>query len=88
MKNLKLLCSVAGAALVWAVPVAAQDEGAQDEAPEGAEVRTAAARGERGTAHREARPANGARAQSYRFRSSRSREVAERSSWAELLSAA
>ncbi len=44
MKNLKLLCSVAGAALVWAVPVAAQDEGVQDEAPEGAEVRTAAAR--------------------------------------------
>lgn len=33
MKNLKLLCSVAGAALVWAVPVAAQtqDEGDYDE---------------------------------------------------------
>ncbi len=27
MKNLKLLCSVAGAALVWAVPVAAQEDG-------------------------------------------------------------
>ena len=44
MRNLKLLCSVAGAALVWAVPVAAQDAGVQDEAPEGPEVRTAAAR--------------------------------------------
>lgn len=27
MKNLKLLCSVAGAALVWSVPVAAQEDG-------------------------------------------------------------
>lgn len=27
MKNLKLLCSVAGAALVWAVPAAAQEDG-------------------------------------------------------------
>lgn len=27
MRNLKLLCSVAGAALVWAVPVAAQEDG-------------------------------------------------------------
>lgn len=31
MKNLTLLCSVAGAALVSAVPVAAQDEGAREE---------------------------------------------------------
>lgn len=35
MKNLKLLCSVAGAALVWAVPVAAQDEAQADVSEEG-----------------------------------------------------
>lgn len=44
MKNFAYLGSVAAAALVWAVPVTAQDEGVQDEAPEGPEVRTAAAR--------------------------------------------
>jgi vitamin B12 transporter len=33
VRNLKLLCSVAGAALVWAVPVAARDAGAQDNGP-------------------------------------------------------
>ncbi len=33
MKNLKLLSSVAGAALVWAAPVWAQDDGSQDNGP-------------------------------------------------------
>jgi len=45
VRNLKLLCSVAGAALVWAVPAWAQDEVVlQEEAPQGPEIRTAAAR--------------------------------------------
>ncbi|MCZ8369925.1 MAG: TonB-dependent receptor [Porphyrobacter sp.] len=44
MKNLKLLCSVAGAALAWAVPAYAHDAGIQDEGSVGPEVRTAAAR--------------------------------------------
>lgn len=33
MRNLKLLCSVAGAALVWAAPVVAQDDGAAENGP-------------------------------------------------------
>lgn len=37
MRNLKLLCSVAGAALVWAVPAVAQDVSQDEEAPAEAE---------------------------------------------------